>query len=108
MVGHFIPAGKFFCPRCFDRTGFVVAEDASPDDPDCALECYVCGYVYDRIVEEFDPDTGEILTPPRSRPAISRDQREEARRELRKEFRTSVIRDGVRLENFGKVRLDEH
>jgi len=100
MSGVLIQAGTFWCPSCFGRSEFVVAEDASPDDPECDLECYTCGYIYGQIVEEFDPETGEVFDHPRKRNAIGREAREQARRELRERFRVTVIRDGVRLENF--------
>lgn len=95
-----IPAGRHWCTRCFAEQDFVVAEGASPDDPECPLECYTCGKVYGQIVEEVDPVTGLQLDVPRTRPAISRPQREAARQRMRDEFRMNVLRDGVRLENF--------
>lgn len=99
-----IPAGRHWCYRCFAEQDFILAEDASPDDPECPLECFACGKVYGQIVEEVDPVTGWPLEVPRTRPAISRAQREAARQRMREEFRAAVIRDGARLENFRATR----
>jgi hypothetical protein len=101
---HDIPAGKFWCPRCFARTHFIVHPEASPEDPECALECWDCGYVHDKIVEECDPTTGIRHPNPRVRSAVSREQREQARAEIRENFRRDVIRDGARRENFSNGR----
>jgi len=85
-------------------TDFTVAEGASPDDPECALECWECGKVMDKVVEEIDPKTRLPYATPRVRPAISRAERERARAEMRAEFRAHVERGGARRENFTKGR----
>lgn len=99
-----IPAGRYWCPRCFAKSEFIVAEDASPEDPECPLECFACGYIHDKVTEECDPKTGVRHPVPVVRPAIPREQREAARAEMRETFRKAVVRDGVRLESFARRR----
>lgn len=99
--GGLYPAGEFFCRRCFCRRDFIVCEDASPETQEPPVECYVCGYTYDRNVREVDPDTGERMAPNLAiQPAINAEQRDEARHRMREKFKTAVLRDGARLENF--------
>lgn len=95
------PAGEFFCRRCFCRRDFVICYDASPDAQEPPIECYVCEYRYDRNVVEVNPETGERMPPNLAiQSALPFEVREEARFRMRESFKTSVLRDGVRLENF--------
>ena len=99
-----LPAGSFFCRRCFCQRDFVLGEDATPEEKEPAIECFVCGYTYDRNFVETDPQTGERLPPNLTvRSALPFDVREQARSRMREEFMTSNIRDGVRQENFNGV-----
>lgn len=99
MDGIF-PAGEFWCPACACRRDFIVATGASPDDPDCPLECWTCGYVYGMVTQEVDPTTGlPYEDGPRVRPAIGRAEREAARRAMMREFAVSaMVGNAVRRE----------
>jgi hypothetical protein len=99
-----IPAGQYHCPSCFCRRDFIVAPEASPDEAAPAIECWVCGYTYARVVREVDPVTGIRLAPNLAvSQAIPQEVREEAKAKMRIEFRDAVLRDGVRRENFSGV-----
>ena len=98
------PAGEFFCRRCFCRRDFVLAEDATPEEKEPAIECFVCGYTYDRNYREVDAVTGERLPPNLTvRSALPYADRERARAKMRADFMASTLRDGVRRENFNGV-----
>ncbi len=105
----FFPAGRFWCPRCIVPRDFVLCEDESPTDKDANLECAMCGYIYGKIVEEFDPATnalhcdseGKLHGAPIVRSAISQEQRRNAISALRKQAQTDMIRGNhERLERF--------
>lgn len=82
----------------------MLAEDASPEDKEPAIECFVCGFVYDRVYQEIDAKTGERLPPNLTvRSAMPFEAREKARSEMREDFVRTVLRDGVRRENFTGV-----
>ena len=94
------PAGEFWCHCCAMRRDFVVAQGASPDDPECPLECWSCGYVYGNVTEEVDPQTGlPYPDGPRVRPSISREQRQAAREAMLRRFAmTAMVGNRVRRE----------
>lgn len=99
-----VPAGRFFCRSCFCEQDFILAEGASPEEKEPPIECYVCGYVYDRNIVEVDPSTGERLAPNLTvRSALPFDLREKARSKMREDFMAATLRDGVRAENYNGV-----
>lgn len=107
----FFPVGQFWCPRCVVLRDFVVREGESPTDKDVDIECFVCEYVYSKVVEEFDPKTGalhvdskgELYGAPVIRPVISQEQRHKARKDLRESTRTDMIRgSGARAQAFAQ------
>ena len=82
----------------------MLTEDASPEDKEPPIECFVCGYVYDRVYQEIDAVTGERLPPNLTvRSAMPFELREKARSEMREDFVRDVLRDGARRENFTGV-----
>ncbi len=100
-----IPAGEYFCRRCFARRDFVVCSHGEELDRDPAIECYVCGYTYGKTYQEVDPVTGFEIPPNLAvKSAMPQAQREIARSRLREEFRATAIVDGYRLENFTRPR----
>jgi len=100
-----IPAGRYFCRRCFGERDFIVADGATAEDRDPPIECYVCGFTYSKIYLEVDPMTGHEIAPNLAvRSAMPQAQREIARGRLREEFRATAIVDGYRLENFTRPR----
>lgn len=99
-----LPAGRFFCRSCFCERDFILADDASPEEKEPAIECFVCGYTYDRNTVEVDPKTGERLPPNLTvRSALPFEAREQARAKLRDDFMRATLRDGVRAENYNGV-----
>lgn len=105
MLAHgYTPAGMFFCSSCFCKRDFILCLDVSAEAKNPPIECYVCGHVYAKTVNEVDMRTGERLPPNlATKPTISEDQRETARAELRADFMTATLRDGYRRENFTGV-----
>lgn len=101
MSNDLIPAGEYFCRRCFTRRDFVLGEDAQPEDKEPPIECYVCGYTYARIHVEVDPVTGFRIAPNLTvRSAMPHEHREVARIQMREKFKSEVLKDGYRMENF--------
>ena len=90
-----------FCRSCFCDRDFIVCEDATPEENNPPIECFVCGHVYSKTVREVDPVTGERLPPNLAiSQTIDTETREAARAKLRADFMASTLRDGVRRENF--------
>jgi hypothetical protein len=96
--------GNFWCFQCAQRTDHTLVEGESTTDPEAPLECYVCGAVRDKVVQEVDPVTGAPYAVPRTLPSISREARDTERTRIREEFRANVLSNGVRLENFSHAR----
>ncbi len=98
-----IPAGRHYCPRCVRKTDFILGDGASPDDQTAPLECYVCGYTYDKVVREIDAKTGATLPAPRREDALGLAARRRAIEEMRQERRVDAVRSGTRLEAFRRT-----
>lgn len=102
------PAGEFWCPCCLMMRDFIVAGDGSPLNPQVPLECWTCGYIYDKVIQELEDDLITHRTEPKITNAIPKQAREEARQKLREDFQRSILKQGFRRENFTKrlVRRD--
>lgn len=96
------PAGEFWCPTCVLKTEFVVAEGHNPTDPQAPLECWKCGYTYDKVCKELEDDGITHRAVPKFSPAIPKWARQDARHALREKFRKDMERAGYRRENFTK------
>ncbi len=85
-------AGQFWCSYCLTKRDFVVCEDASPTEQRPDIECYACGFTYSKIVEEFDPKTGETYDNPIIREALSDSQRRAALGDMKSHYVKDMIR----------------
>lgn len=47
--------GRFYCPRCMGVQDFILAEGASPQEPEPDLECYACGWVAGKYQVDLGP-----------------------------------------------------
>jgi hypothetical protein len=95
-------AGEFWCPGCAQKSEFVVVEGHSPTDHRSPIECWQCGYTYDKVVHHLEDDGQTHRAVPKVVNAIPKWARVKARAEVRDKFQASAEKAGFLRENFTK------
>lgn len=89
-----IAAGEFWCPTCFCKRMFVVAEGVAVNDPSPDLECDTCFYVWRKARREYP--NGKVETVQ----MLAEGVRLRARSQWLKDLEAHAVASGFRRENF--------